>query len=322
MYNIPAAYKQFPYINSLPNDNTKNTPKSTSPNNITQFPCQNNNRVSIPENTLNTIPQNSTQLSMFVENSTDVNPIVYERGKVPHQKVLPIKTPDICAQVYKALLNSGRYGKRNAAIFALNLATGRRSSDILRFKISDVYDYTTNSIRTKISLKESKTGKMVIGLPLDKYTAQILESYIHSLRNRSPQAYLFPSQKKNPDGSQRPINVTSLNEILKANTETICSNLKDPDRTHFSSYVARKTFAYRLYEHHMKTNNGMLDNGIHVLDFLQSVFNHSSREITLRYIGAWEDASESTINPVAEEWGEIVYDVSESDLSTCDLLGD
>ena len=282
----------------------KNTLKHASATNVVQFPSQNETPVKTPKNKLYPYEIESTQISMFQEDTTAITDFSL---KPAHQKVLPIKTPDVCAQVYKALLNSGRYGKRNAAIFALNLATGRRSSDILKFKISDVYDYTTNSIRAKISLKESKTGKMAIGLPLDKYTIQILESYIYSLKNKSPQAYLFPSQKRNPDGTQRPINVTSLNEILKDNTEAICKTLNDPEQTHFSSYVARKTFAYRLYKNHMESNNGMLSNGIHVLDFLQSIFNHSSREITLRYIGAWEDASEATVNPVAEEWGEVMY---------------
>lgn len=304
MSNTIAVHSYKHNTKSYKHTLEKNTLKHTSTTNVVQFPSQNENPETTLKNKLFPYETENTQISMFQEDTTAITDFSL---KPKQQKVLPIKTPDVCAQVYKALLNSGRYGKRNAAIFALNLATGRRSSDILRFKISDVYDYTTNSIRTKISLKESKTGKMVRGLPLDKYTTQILESYIHSLRNRSPQAYLFPSQKRNPDGTQRPINVKSLNEILKDNTEAICKTLNDPEQTHFSSYVARKTFAYRLYKNHMESNNGMLPNGIHVLDFLQSIFNHSSREITLRYIGAWEDASEDTINPVAEEWGEVMY---------------
>lgn len=188
MFNTVASHSYVSTPKSYKRTLGKNTLKHTSTTNVVQFPSQNENPETTLKNKLFPYETGNTQISMFQEDTTAITDFSL---KPKHQKVLPIKTPDICKEVYKALLNSGRYGKRNAAIFALNLATGRRSSDILRFKISDVYDYTTNSIRTKISLKESKTGKMAIGLPLDKYTSQILESYIRSLKNRSPQAYRF-----------------------------------------------------------------------------------------------------------------------------------
>lgn len=244
-----------------------------------------------------------TQLSMFCDNTENLTLETYSCPNTPkQQKVLPIKDTSTVNAVYNALLHSGKHGKRNAAIFALGLATGRRSSDILKFRLYDVYDFSTRSIRSKLSLKESKTGKMAIGLPVDTYTKNILIDYIRTLKNKAPDAYLFPSQKKNPDGSQRPLNVTSLNEILKANTEAICKALGDPEQTHLSSYCARKTFGYNFYKDAMENNNGMMENGIHVLDFLQAVYNHSSRLVTLRYIGAWEDAHMEVANRIAAQY--------------------
>lgn len=218
------------------------------------------------------------------------------------QKVLPIKDSSLVDEIFDSLLHSGRYGFRNASIFALNIAIGRRSSDILRLRVKDVYDFNTHDIKLYMSVKESKTGKSAQDMPVNEVTRNVLRKYFNRLADTSPDAYFFPSQKKNADGSQRPLNVTSMNEIYKWNTEYICSKLEDPKFTHISSYSCRKTYGYNLYKYCMEHNGGMTSFGVHVLDYLQSLYNHSSRLITLRYIGAWDDLSLGMANAVAMQY--------------------
>ena len=218
------------------------------------------------------------------------------------QKVLPIKDPSLVEQIFDSLLNSGRYGLRNATIFALNIAIGRRSSDILNLRVKDVYDFTKKNVRTYMSIRESKTGKSAQDMPVNDMTRDILRKYFFSLYDKSPEAYFFPSQKRNSDGTQRPLNITSMNEIYKWNSERICSLLDDPKFTHISSYACRKTYGYNLYKHCMEHNGGMTSFGVHVLDYLQKLYNHSSRLITLTYIGALDDVSLSMANAVAMQY--------------------
>ena len=203
------------------------------------------------------------------------------------QRVSPIKDPDKVVEIYNALLSSGKYGLRNATIFALQLAIGRRTNDIAAMRIKDIYDFKKHAIKSMITVDEHKTGKTARDLPLPPRTRQLLQNYTNTLSQKSPESLLFPSQKRDKNGNQRPLSTSSLDHIYQTYTAQ-CFTSED-EQTHISTYAARKTYGHNLYTECMKKHNGMLPGtDISALQYVQSVFNHESTSITLRYIGAYD----------------------------------
>lgn len=234
------------------------------------------------------------------------------------QRVSPIRDPKIVVEIYKALKASGRYGIRNASIFALQLAIGRRTNDILSLKVGDVYDIKTNEVKTIITVDEHKTGKTARDLPINTQTRIILKDYIRTLKHRKSDSLLFPSQKLNQDGTQRPLNTSSLDGIYKVVTEVVYKKLNerqchsglsnsqghcDLGTTHISSYAARKTYGYNLYTECMEKHNGMLPGtDISALQYVQSVFGHESSNTTLRYIGAYDAPAMKLVDDISQKY--------------------
>lgn len=248
------------------------------------------------------------QISIFPEQSTNTDNIVEfpkytpKHIKHPQQRVSPIRDPKIVDQIIISLKQSGRHGLRNATIFVLQLSIGRRTNDILRMHIQDVYDYRSYTVKSIITVDEHKTGKTARDLPLGDKTRMLLQEYIDTLSDKSSSAYLFPSQKRNTDGTQRHLNTSSLNEIYKEATEVIFKHI-DTDQTHISSYAARKTFGWNIYQTCMKEGNGLVPGtDINALQYLQSVYNHDSTMTTLRYIGAYDSPATKLTNKIADQY--------------------
>ena len=231
------------------------------------------------------------------------------RHKYPQQRVSPIRDPEKVNDIYKSLLNSGRYGLRNATIFALQLKIGRRTNDIARMRIGDVctvynkgkHKGQIKSVKEKITVDEHKTGKTARDLPLDDRIRARLFEYVRNLKDQSPDSLLFPSQKHNKDGSQRPLNTASLDYIYQTYTAQ-CFDESD-DQTHISTYAARKTYGHNIYTECMKNHNGFVPGtDINALQYVQSVFNHNSSMTTLRYIGAYDTVAPELANDIAEKY--------------------
>lgn len=248
--------------------------------------------------------QSTAQLSIFDSQPTQSNILAFptpKRTKYPQQRVSPIRDPEKVNQIYKSLLSSGRHGLRNATIFALQLAIGRRTNDIASMTLSGIYDFSTNQIKSKITVDEHKTGKTARDLPLNSNIRQRLQEYIHTLKCKSPDSLLFPSQKRNSDGSQRPLNTASLDYIYQTYTAQ-CFSPED-SQTHISTYAARKTYGYNIYTECMKNHNGLVPGtDINALQYVQSVFNHNSSMMTLRYIGAYDTVAPELANDIANKY--------------------
>ncbi len=144
---------------------------------------------------------------------------------------------------------------RNKVIFCLGINSGLRVSDILSLNVGDVRG------RSHIELAEKKTGK-IKKFPLNKKLEQILENFIQNKYDNEP---LFLSKKYHRlDRSQV---YRMLNEACAA------AGIDENIGTH----TMRKTFGY----HHYKQFKDIA--------MLQMIFNHSSPNITLRYIGIDQD---------------------------------
>lgn len=244
--------------------------------------------------------QNAAQI-IPISQPAEIIPFPKSHPKHTQQRVSPIRDPEKVNSIFNALLNSGRYGLRNATIFALQLAIGRRTNDILNLTLQDVYDFKSNSPRSTLTVDEHKTGKTARDLPLNNRTQTLLSQYIHTLKQKSPNSLLFPSQKSNPDGSQRPLSTKSLDGIYQTYTSQCFSS--EDSQTHISSYAARKTYGYNIYTQCLKNHNGVLPGtDINALQYVQSVFNHNSSMTTLRYIGAYDAPATQLAEDIAQQY--------------------
>ena len=148
-----------------------------------------------------------------------------------------------------------RQNPRNLVLFTIGTNCGLRISDILALNVDDVKD------KNFIQITEKKTGKFK-KFPINSKLKPMLDEYTKNKRIEEP---LFTTKFKN-----RMSRVYAYKMISNACRE---AGLNDS----FGTHTLRKTFGY----HHYKLHKDVA--------ILQKMFNHSSPDITLRYIGINED---------------------------------
>ncbi|MEK4284028.1 MULTISPECIES: site-specific integrase [Ureibacillus] len=190
------------------------------------------------------------------------------------QEVEPIKSLKDIKKVKQFLL--GKDNKRDYALFTLGINIGLRASDLLQLKIIDVIE--NNRVKDHVVITEQKTGK-VRSFELNKSAKECIDLYLDSLPSYSADDYLFKSRK----GTNEPLTVRSLHKIIKETMKELGI------RGNYGTHSLRKTFGYHVYA------KNVADNPM-ILPTLQKMFNHSSQEITLRYIGITKDVIRDVYN--------------------------
>ena len=140
---------------------------------------------------------------------------------------------------------------RDLMLFCLGINSGLRISDILSLDVKDVKN------KNFIELIEKKTGKYK-KFPINSKLKSMFEIFTKHRKNDEP---LFITVFNN-----RMDRFTAYNIIKKA-----CLDAKIDDN--IGTHSLRKTFGYF---HYKKYKN---------IAMLQKIFNHSTPDITLRYIG-------------------------------------
>lgn len=153
------------------------------------------------------------------------------------------------------------YRPRNYALIVLGLNSALRIGDILSLKWNDVYSIQKKTYREHLTLTESKTGKENI-LAINASMKEALEFYRITLKKFNGSHYIFSSQKYPYDRLSRS---QAFRIIKKAAVH--CGM-----EQHVSCHSLRKTFGYYAWQ-----------NGIPPA-LLMSIYNHSSYEITKRYL--------------------------------------
>ena len=176
----------------------------------------------------------------------------------------------------------GKYLKaknlRDYTLFEFGTRVGRRISDLCSLDVDDV-SYIDERGRLVISerliVKESKTGKFISLLineqaqrALRKYLRQRLES-VADVQQLLKQP-LFSSQKRNSKGEYR-LSRWQVWYILSSAARACGLDIR------VGTHSLRKTFGYVLYKQ-----------GV-ALELIQKIFNHSSQDVTLSYIGITQD---------------------------------
>ena len=176
------------------------------------------------------------------------------------KKVEPIREPDDIDRMKNYLKSKS---ERNYILFLVGIYSGLRVSDIVPLQVKHVN-------QDRIEVKEKKTGK-IRKFAVNPELRKALDRYIKENHLESYD-YLFPSKKKvRTDGVRiAHIGRVAAYLILKQAAEHV--GLKN-----IGTHSMRKSFGY----HHYRRNQNVA--------ILMELFNHSSPDITLDYIGIKQD---------------------------------
>ncbi|WP_409305632.1 tyrosine-type recombinase/integrase [Peribacillus sp. SCS-155] len=146
---------------------------------------------------------------------------------------------------------------RDLLLFVFGINSGLRISDILKLKVGDVRGKDSILVREQ---KTSKSKRFIFNKSIKDAVKQCIPT------SAGDDEYVFKSRK----GDNKPITRVAAYRILNDAAERagVADNI-GPIGTH----SMRKAFGFHAYK-----------NGTDLV-WLQSIFNHSSQAVTLKYIG-------------------------------------
>ena len=148
-----------------------------------------------------------------------------------------------------------KQSKRDHLIFVFGTNSGLRISDIVALNVGDVRG------KNYVQIVEKKTGKPK-RFPLNDKLKRLIADFVKNRRDKEP---LFKSH-----WGRRFNRITAYYMIRNA-CEAVGIEAK------IGTHSMRKTFGYHHYQQFKD------------VAILQKIFNHSSQQITLRYIGIEQD---------------------------------
>ena len=173
----------------------------------------------------------------------------------------PIRSKDQLRDMAEYFRSRGEF--RNYALVVLGVYTALRISDLLNLKWSDVFDERRNEFRSHILLTEQKTEKSKV-IALNDQAILALRTYApHRTGN-----YIFASRK----GDDRPITRTQAWRIIHEAATAVGAD------GHISCHSLRKTWGYHAW------TSGKVSPVV-----IMDIYNHSSYEVTKRYLGVAQD---------------------------------
>lgn len=155
---------------------------------------------------------------------------------------------------------------RNYALVTVGLNTALRINDILHIKWNQVYNNKDDCFYSHIHLIEQKTKKETF-IVLNQAVVKALTIYRNSLKDFCDTDYIFCSSRS----KNQPLSRVQAFRIIKDTAEKI--ELGE----HISCHSLRKTFGYQAWKSGAEPA------------LLMHIYNHSSYEITKRYLGIEQD---------------------------------
>ena len=177
------------------------------------------------------------------------------------------KTKDL--EKFKNYYKEIKLNHRNRLLIIVGLNTTLRISDILSLKWKYIYDFERKEYKNHIIITEQKTGKMS-QVYINSNVLDALKDYKDYLEQRNQtinsNTYLFNHSNKNV-----PITRSQAFRIVKeaADYYSISGVI--------SCHSLRKTFGYHAWKQGIEPA------------LLVTIFNHSSFNITKRYLGIEQD---------------------------------
>lgn len=173
--------------------------------------------------------------------------------------VEPIRDPELLRDIEDYLKDKN---ERDYILFMLGIYTGLRISDILRLRVTDLRE------NVYINLREKKTGKQK-KIRIHPQLKKALKGY---LTGKDSLEYVVKSRV----GMNRPISRERAYGILQEVAEEFAIES-------LGCHSLRKTMGYHYYK---QTKD---------IAVLQNLFNHSTPNTTLRYIGINQDKMDDAI---------------------------
>ena len=173
----------------------------------------------------------------------------------------PIRDKNKLRQLAGHFLRRSQF--RNHALIVLCVHTALRISDLLRLRWDDVYDERSGAFRSHIDITEKKTGKRKT-IALNRQAVAALRLLYPSRRG----AYIFANNRKDA----APISRVQAWRIVKAAAEAV-----GLAGERVSPRSLRKSMGYHAWKA-----------GVSPV-VLMDIYNHSSYEITRRYLGVAQD---------------------------------
>lgn len=189
------------------------------------------------------------------------------------KKAEPIKNT-LELERFKYYYLKKEYHPRNYVFILFGLNTALRVSDILEFSWKDVYDFEHKRFNSHLILIEKKTHKASV-IYINSRLAEALEWYLGSYSNPiTPDTYLFANS------SGQPISRVQAYRIVKhAAMQCEIDGVISP-------HSLRKTFGYQAWK---QGTSPVL---------LMDIYQHSSFDITKRYLGIEQDERDSVFESI------------------------
>ncbi len=154
---------------------------------------------------------------------------------------------------------------RNYALLCLGINTALRIGDLLSLTWADIYDFTNRRFLRHIPIIEKKTKKRA-HTALNQNAEKALALYKDSLPDVKGSDVLFPRQ-----GRKSALSRSQAFRILNAAGQAL--HLE----TEIGCHTLRKTFGYHAWKRGVQPA------------ILMNIFNHSSFQVTKRYLGIDQD---------------------------------
>lgn len=175
--------------------------------------------------------------------------------------VEPIRDWDKIQEIKSLLLNEEKY--RDWLLFSLGLNFALRISDLLKLKVSDLYDNDMFP-KNRVIIREKKTGKENI-LTITNGSRELLVQFHKLTRIKYSDDYIFKSRQ----GGNKPIDRVQSYRIINNLVRRV--GLKD---LNVGTHSMRKSWGYHAYKRFNLS-----------LDDIMLKLNHQSIQSTKRYIG-------------------------------------
>lgn len=179
-------------------------------------------------------------------------------------KTDPIRKKEDIESLKNYFLSKGQI--RDYAMVSVALNTSLRISDLLQLKWADVYDFKCQSFKAHINIVEKKTRKKN-RVVINHESLLALNLLRNSLKDIAAETYIYRSRV----GQNRPIGRSTAYKIIKKAAEDL-----DIEGI-IGCHSLRKTFGYQAWK-----------TGVQPA-LIMSIYNHSSMEITKRYLSIDQD---------------------------------
>lgn len=174
----------------------------------------------------------------------------------------PIRELGDIEKMKKYFLNRGEI--RNYVLIVTGINLPVRISDLLGLKWDDVYNFKMKCFKTHLILQEKKTGKKNVLMINDNVSEAL--GCLCERGECQVNSYIF---KAYPHSTEPLTRVAAYQIIKRAADELGLENV--------GCHSLRKTFGYHAWKQ-----------GVH-LALIMSIYNHSSIQVTKRYLGIEQD---------------------------------